>query len=91
MFIKPLDNDMMEEIARKGLPIVTVEYGAISGGFGSTVMEWLCDHDYHLQVKRIGVPDRFIAHGTVAQLKKICGMDSDSIADEIINMKKGNK
>ena len=91
VFIKPLDNEMMEEIARKGLPIVTVEDGAISGGFGSTVMEWLGDHGYHLQVKRIGVPDRFIAHGTVAQLKKICGMDSESIANEIIKMKMGNK
>lgn len=91
VFVKPLDDAMMEEIAHKGLPIVTVEDGAISGGFGSTVMEWLGDHGYHLHVKRIGVPDRFIAHGTVAQLKKICGMDSESIADEIIKMKKGNK
>ncbi len=91
VFIKPLDNEMMEEIAQKGLPIVTVEDGAIAGGLGSAVMEWLSDHGYQLQVKRIGVPDRFIAHGTVAQLRKICGMDSDSIANEIIKIKTGNE
>lgn len=89
VFIKPLDDEMMAEIADKGLPIVTVEDGAVSGGLGSAVIEWLNERAITLPVKRIGVPDRFIAHGTVAQLKQMCGMDSDSIANDIIKIKTG--
>lgn len=91
IFVKPLDDKMMTEIAKMRVPVITVEDGAVNGGLGSAVTEWLSEHNYQSTVKRIGVPDRFIAHGTVAQLKKICGMDSDSIANEIIKIKTGTK
>lgn len=84
VFIKPLDQQMLMEIAEKNVPIITVEDGAINGGYGTAVMEWLSDHGYCRTVKRIGIPDSFVAHGSVAQLKKLCGMDSQSIAHEIL-------
>lgn len=84
IFVKPLDEQMLQEIAQTGRPIVTVEDGAVTGGFGSAVMEWLQAHGYNRQVTTIGIPDNFVTHGTVAQLKKLCGMDPDSIAQAII-------
>ncbi|MCC8038875.1 MAG: 1-deoxy-D-xylulose-5-phosphate synthase [Bacteroidales bacterium] len=84
IFVKPLDEEMLEEIAQTNRPIVTVEDGAVAGGFGSAVMEWLQAHGYNRAVTTIGIPDNFVTHGTVAQLKKICGMDPDSIAQAII-------
>ncbi len=87
IFIKPLDGEMLTTIAQSGLPIVTVEDGVTAGGFGSAVMEWLADHGYRANVTRIGIPDSFVPHGTVAQLKEMCGMDAKSIAAAIINAK----
>jgi len=58
-----------------------VMYGPVllAGGFGSAVQEWLSDNGYDLPVTRLGIPDSFIQHGSVAQLQRICGIDSDSI------------
>lgn len=84
LFAAPLDDEVMGEVARAGRPIVTVEDGARAGGFGSAVLEWLADHGYSLNVKRIGVPDKFVAHGSIDELRRICGMDSASIAEAIV-------
>lgn len=85
VFVRPLDSELMAEIAGKGLPIVTVEDGVRSGGFGSAVREWLDDHGYdHVTVKRLGLPDdAFVTHGTQAQLHKLCGLDPESIAQSV--------
>lgn len=91
IFIKPLDQQMLTEIAEKDVPIITVEDGAINGGYGAAVLEWLSDHGYNRIVKRIGIPDSFITHGSVAQLKKLCGMDSHSIANEIVKANKSKQ
>ena len=64
--------------------IITVEDGVIKGGLGSAVLEFLSDHGYDTKVKRIGLPDSFVTHGTVTQLRKLCGMDAESIADAIL-------
>ncbi len=69
----------MRTVAERYKRIITVEDGVIAGGFGSAVEEWLADNGYNIPVKRLGIPDSFIQHGTVAELKRICGMDSDSI------------
>ncbi len=83
-YLKPLDTEILRSVAEKGLPIVTVEDGALAGGFGSAVTEWLNDNGYRLLVKRIGIADKFIAQGSVSELHKICGLDSRSIADAVV-------
>ena len=82
-FVKPLDEKLLDEIGRKFKVVVTVEDCARNGGFGSAVMEWLQDHGYHTMVKRIGLPDHFVEHGTIAELREIIGMDNASIVNTI--------
>lgn len=80
-FLKPLDTDLLHEVGRNFKRVVTVEDGVISGGLGSAVLEFFSDNGYEVDVKRIGIPcDRFVPHGTVAELRKLCGMDAESIA-----------
>jgi 1-deoxy-D-xylulose-5-phosphate synthase len=87
IFLKPLDNEILKEVAELRCPIITVEDGVISGGLGSAVMEWMNDNGYISVVKRIGVPDKFVAQGTVAQLYRLCGMDEDAIYNAILTVK----
>ena len=83
-FLKPLDEKILDEVARKFSRIVTVENGVRDGGLGSAVLEWMNDHGYHPQVVRLGLPvDSFVEHGTVAELQKIVGLDKDSIGKAI--------
>ena len=83
-FLKPLDNVILEKVAQEYDYIITVEDGALNGGFGSAVLEWLADHDYTKPVTRLGIPDRFIEHGSPAELYRICGIDAESIAKAIL-------
>lgn len=83
VFLKPIDEDILREAAETGAPILTVEDASRNGGLGSAVVAWLNDHGYTNKVTRIGIPDRFIAHGTVAQLREMCGMDINAIANAI--------
>lgn len=87
IFVRPLDEALMREVAAKGKPIVTVEDGIRDGGFGSAVAEWLADHGFNTIVKRLGLPvDKFVTHGTPAELYKLCGLDGESIAREAQGM-----
>ena len=70
-------------MAATGLPVITVEDGTVRGGFSSAALEWWADNGYSPRVRRLGMPDKFVPHGRVAELKKICGIDSDSILQEI--------
>ncbi len=83
-FAKPLDSQLLEEVAATGLPIVTVEDGIASGGMGSGVTEWLQDHGYRNPVTRVGLPDSFVTQGTSAQLASLCGIDSEGIRSAIL-------
>ena len=85
IFLKPLDDEILHEVAQKNIPIVTVEDASANGGLGTAVTEWMNDHGYARRVIRLGVPDRFVAHGTVDQLYKICGIDADSIASTLVD------
>ena len=78
-----METEALHEIEKKYQRIITVEEGVLSGGFGSSVLEFMADNDYDLKIKRIGIPDKFIEHGTVNELHKICGLDADSIYDAI--------
>ena len=84
-FLKPLDEDLLHEIGRTFTNIITIEDGVIKGGMGSAVLEFMSDHEYHPHIRRIGIPDQFIEHGTVAQLFELCGMDEEGIYKEICN------
>ena len=87
-FLKPLDEELLHEVGKRFKHIITIEDGTRNGGMGSAVLEWLSDHGYTPTVKRIGMPDEFVEHGTVAELKRICNMDIDSIVAAIKETKK---
>jgi 1-deoxy-D-xylulose-5-phosphate synthase len=78
-FVKPLDEYLLQEIGQNFKTIITVEDGCLQGGFGSAVLEWLNDNGYNTKVIRLGIPDRFVDHGTQQQLYKECGFDVDGI------------
>lgn len=82
-FAKPLDTDLLDEIAAKFKKIVTVEENALPGGFGSAVAEYFADKNYKNDLLRIGIPDHFIDHGTQAELHKILKIDTDGIYEQI--------
>ena len=83
-FLKPLDEKILDEVARKFSRIVTVENGVRDGGLGSAVVEWMNDHGYHPEVVRLGLPtDQFVEHGTVAELQQLVGLDKESISRAI--------
>ena len=78
-FLKPLDEDILYEVGKKFKRIVTVEDGVRNGGLGSAVTEWMSDHDYNVKITRLGLPDNFVEHGTISQLREIVGLDNESI------------
>ena len=88
VFLKPLDEKIMQEVAEKNCPIITVEDGSKIGGLSSAVMEWLNENGYKAQVTSIGVPDEFVSQGSLSELYHYCAMDSDAIYQQIINAKK---
>ena len=79
-FVKPLDHDSLREIFAEFENVVTVEDGCLAGGFGSAVVEFASDIQSGVNIKRIGIPDSFVPHGTVAQLQELHGLDPKSIA-----------
>lgn len=83
-YLKPLDEAMLHEIGEKFTCMVTVEDGVRMGGMGSAVMEWLEDHGYHPAITRLGLPDNFVEHGTVSELRHIVGLDNESIIQAIL-------
>ena len=78
-FLKPLDETLLHELGQNFKHIITVEDGVRNGGMGSAVLEWMSDHDYHPHVVRLGLPDEFVEHGTVAELQHIVGLDAENI------------
>lgn len=82
-FLKPLDDALLHNICQHYDRLITLEDGAVQGGMGSAVLEWMNDHGYTQPVTRMGIPDEFIEHGTVDELQHICHIDVDSIVDAI--------
>ena len=87
-FVKPLDENLLYEVAHKFKNIITVEDGIREGGFGSAVLEWMDDNGYHPNIVRLGLPDSFVEHGTVGELQQIVGIDADGICKAIDNIVK---
>lgn len=82
-FAKPLDTEILKYVAQQFDRIITIEDGAREGGFGSAVLEWLEDNGYRKNVVRLGLPDHFVEHGTVAELQHIVGIDAEGIIDAV--------
>ena len=83
-FLKPLDENILHEVADRFDRVITVEDGVRCGGLGSAVIEWMADHGYRPRVTRLGLPDRFVEHGSVAALRHIAGIEKDTIKEHII-------
>ena len=85
-FLKPLDEEMLDEIGQNYASIVTIEDGVLKGGMGSAILEYMADHGYTPKIHRIGIPDCFVQHGTPNELYKICGMDATSIENVLLSL-----
>ena len=78
-FLKPIDTSILKEVARKFNRIITIENGAVTGGLGTAVIEYMADNGYSPVIRRMGLPDRFIEHGSTPQLLHLCHLDEDAI------------
>lgn len=84
-FLKPLDEEMLHEIGNNFCRIVTIEDGVLKGGMGSAILEFMADNRYTPTVRRIGLPDKFVEHGPVKDLHRLCGMDEEGIYKVLVS------
>lgn len=82
-FVKPLDQNLLHKIFKQFGRIITIEDGVLTGGFGGLILEFMADNNYHAKIIRLGVPDKFIQQGTLAELYKECGFDEDGIVKAV--------
>lgn len=86
-FIKPMDEKMLHEIFSEGIPVLTIEEAILQGGFGSAVLEFAQENDYvQALISRIGIPDRFIEHGSVSKLLEEIGMTTENVIETLTSM-----
>jgi 1-deoxy-D-xylulose-5-phosphate synthase len=85
-FVKPLDEQLLHTVFSKFRKVITIEDGCLMGGFGSAVLEFMGDHGYQVQVKRLGIPDAIIEHGDQLELHRECGFDPEGIARTALRM-----
>lgn len=85
-FVKPIDETLLHEVFTKFEKVITIEDGCIMGGFGSAVLEFMADNGYTTRVVRLGIPDKYIHHGTPEELHADCGFDAASIAKKVREM-----
>jgi 1-deoxy-D-xylulose-5-phosphate synthase len=86
-FVKPLDRELFRDLLIRVPRLITIEDHTVVGGFGSALLELLAEEGITgVEVKRLGVPDRFVTHGTQDELRKICGFDKDAIAQAALQM-----
>ena len=78
-FLKPIDTSILREVGKKYSRIITIENGAVTGGLGTAVVEYMADNGYNPVIRRMGLPDRFIEHGSTPQLLHLCHIDEDAI------------
>ncbi|WP_028891520.1 1-deoxy-D-xylulose-5-phosphate synthase [Tenacibaculum sp. 47A_GOM-205m] len=82
-FVKPLDTQLLNIIFNKFKTIITIEDGTVKGGFGSAVLEYASEVNYQGKIKLLGIPDKFIHHGTIQQLQEVCEIDINYIKKTI--------
>ena len=89
-FVKPLDEEMLHEVFQQHKNIITVEDGVVKGGFGTAILEFMSEHNYSAKIIRLGIPDKFVEHGSPKELIHECGFDAEGIvnaANSIIKKK----
>ena len=85
-FVKPIDEMLLHEVFSKYKKVITIEDGCVQGGFGSAVLEFMADHRYTAEVKRLGIPDEVIEHGEQIELHHECGFDPEHIEKTVMEM-----
>ncbi|TXH29100.1 MAG: 1-deoxy-D-xylulose-5-phosphate synthase [Cyclobacteriaceae bacterium] len=90
-FVKPIDEKLLHEVFSKYSKIITVEDGCVEGGFGSAVLEFMADHNYSADLKRLGIPDAVIEHGEQIELQHEAGFDPENIEKAVREMLKAVK
>ena len=87
-FLKPIDEDILREIGENFKHIITLEDGAVKGGLGSAVAEYMATNGFAPNIRMMGIPDNFVEHGSPEELYRICGMDKESLLAAILDLKK---
>ena len=82
-YLKPIDGGILDEVGQRFSRVITVEDGVRCGGLGTAVTEWMADHHYTPKIVRLGLPDEFVEHGTVSELRRIAGIDKATIIQHI--------
>lgn len=90
-FVKPIDEKLLHEVFSKYTKVITIEDGCVEGGFGSAVLEFMADHHYTANVKRLGIPDAVIEHGEQIELQHEAGFDPEHIEKAVMEMLKAVK
>jgi len=86
-FIKPLDEDMLHKLMQKNMPILTIEEAMLEGGFGSAILEFAHDHNYHsIVIDRMGIPDKFIEHGSVNKLLEEISLTTNDVITKVMSI-----
>ncbi len=86
-FLKPIDTSILREVGEKFKYIITLEDGCVIGGLGSSVVEYMSENGYAPKIVTLGIPDKFVEHGTPDELYKVCGMDKESVLRAILKFK----
>jgi 1-deoxy-D-xylulose-5-phosphate synthase len=89
-FVKPLDEELLQEIAQKFNKILTVEDGTVVGGFGSAILEFMAANNYTPELKMLGIPDRIVEHGKPEELHRECGYDAQAIVQAVRQLSSAN-
>ena len=84
-FVKPMDTAVLEEMSEGHQLFVTIEEATVFGGYGANVMKYVSEQNMAVKVLNLGVPDIFVEHGNISQLRKLIGLDSESIVEKIVN------
>jgi 1-deoxy-D-xylulose-5-phosphate synthase len=85
-FVAPLDTELLHSVFKKYTHIITIEDGVLKGGFGSAVIEFMADNGYNSDVRRLGIADYFVEHGTQDELYRECGFDQEGIVVAVREM-----
>jgi 1-deoxy-D-xylulose-5-phosphate synthase len=85
-FVKPLDEELLHHIFSNYNKVITIEDGCLPGGFGSAIIEFMAEHNYKADVKRLGIPDRIVEHGEQLELHQECEFDPQAIEKAVLHM-----
>ena len=85
-WLKPLDEEILDEVGKKYKTIVTAEDGMVAGGLGSAVLEWMADHGYTPRVIRLGVNDQFVEHGSTKELYHLLKLDKEGLCESLLQV-----